>query len=1370
MRTEAADSHSRLAPPVRRMLAYGLLLLVSLAVALGIVLWHDRVVRHRHGQAQVNAIVGGAERELRRELEYIERDLTSLADVSSQVVPGIRPLHLSVERVAAMQRRNPDLLDVHLAASLPDLPGLQAAGSDPSRSRGRMRVGHPVQRSTQGWVLPLAVPVETRAGGETAWIVGSLRIASLERIAAGLSLGSDGIANIIHRDGQVVVRSRDQARWVGRSLLDSELFKRELPRAANGTFELTSVLDGKPRLAAYRSLPQYPLVVISGVAHADMLAGWFRFAATASVLVGMLALLWLYLLWVLMRSRGRHLQLVESLRRSATQLKETRRIASLGHWRWELDTGWVTWSEEIYRIYGLPPRTARFNASEVPGQLHPDDRARVKDYLARLRAGGDPSEIEYRILRADSAVRTVYSRGEWTERTPGHRVLQGIQQDVTEVASIRERLRVAQDVARVGDWEWDIASGDIVWSDTIYDIYGLDPYLFKPRADTVFEYIHAEDRGAMRAYAAALIETGTACEAEFRVVRPDGDIRVLSCRGVREIAPDGRVILRSVQQDITTLAHARDQLREAEAQYRFLFQHNPMPMWVFDRETLAFLAVNDAMLASYGYPEQELLSGRITDIRPRDEASAVESATRLAAEERPQGRVWTHLRKDGSSLRAAIHTRDILFGGRPARLVLAQDVTEQERSEQRFQLVARATSDAVWDWDLATGVTWRSENVYPLFGYAPGEFGPSLASWGELLHGDDRERVMTSVQHGIDSGATEWEERYQLRRKDGSYAQVLDRGFILRDERGHALRAVGGMVDVSEKHQQDTDLRLLRRAVESTENGIVIADARLPDLPVVYVNAAFERITGYSAEEAVGRNCRFLQGEDRDQAGRHEISRGIANGREARALLRNYRKDGTEFWNDLHINPVRDEAGVITHFVGVQNDVSERQRQQAQIVHRATHDELTGLPNRTLLLDRLQQAIASAARFGRGVGVAFVDLDNFKLINDGLGHAAGDLALRAVAGALLGCVRDADTVSRFGGDEFVLVISEQADSSGAASVIKRVQASFAEPLSLGGSSHYLSSSIGYACYPEHGDDAETLLMHADIAMYEAKQAGRNRVMQYRAEFDAVASERLHLITRLRQALVREEFVLHFQPLFSADGSATGMEALVRWQHPEQGLLPPGRFIGACENSGLIVELGRWVLGEAARHHALLAQRGLGHLTISINVSALQFQAGLLTDVEDAIALHALPRGALEIELTESAVMADPESAIAIMNRLNALGVTIAVDDFGTGYSSLAYLKRLPISRLKIDRSFVRDLGQDEDDEAICTSIITLARSLDLGTVAEGVETVEQRNWLLAQGCDQLQGFLLARPAPFDVILDSLAAETVGNEGGFVRSL
>jgi diguanylate cyclase (GGDEF)-like protein/PAS domain S-box-containing protein len=724
--------------------------------------------------------------------------------------------------------------------------------------------------------------------------------------------------------------------------------------------------------------------------------------------------------------------------------------------------------------------------------------------------------------------------------------------------------------------------------------------------------------------------SGIPRDIAFRVVHADGSVRhVLSHASTFDL---GDHHMRGVVQDVTELFAAREGERETRAQYRYLFEHNPLPMWVFDRETLAFLAVNDAMLGHYGYAREELIGRSILEIRPAEERTRAEASALVPGEERPQGETWTHLRRDGSRLRAGVHVRDIEFEGRPARLVLAEDVTERERTEQRFQLVARATTDAVWDWDMERGVTWRSENVFQLFGYAPGEFGSTLAAWGELLHPDDREPVLARLQQAIDSGASEWQDDYRLRRKDGSYADVHDRGFILRDVDGQAVRAVGGMVDVS-----------------------------------------------------------------------------------------------------------------------------ERQRMIEQLAYRATFDELTGLPNRQLLADRLRQALHTARRHERSVVVLFIDLDQLKLVNDSLGHAAGDELLRQVARRLQEAVRETDTLGRFGGDEFVAVLTEQTGDAGVGRVLERIGAALAEPVELSGVHHYVTASIGVASWPDAGDDAETLLKNADLAMYQAKLQGRNRAVAYHADFDAGVRDRLHLLSALRDALHREEFRLHFQPLFDRGGGPVGMEALVRWQHPERGLLAPGHFIGVCEDSGLIVPLGRWVLREAARHHRQLAGHGLGHLRISVNVSAAQFAHDLQADVAAVIDEFGLPAGSLELELTESLLMANPERAIETMRGLADRGVCMAIDDFGTGYSSLAYLKRLPLDRLKIDRSFVKDLGVDEDDAEICASIIGLGHSLGLTIVAEGVETPEQLAWLRARGCDEIQGYLLGRPQPFEALLAALQA-------------
>ncbi|MDB6163389.1 MAG: hypothetical protein JWL98_821, partial [Xanthomonadaceae bacterium] len=856
---------------------------------------------------------------------------------------------------------------------------------------------------------------------------------------------------------------------------------------------------------------------------------------------------------------------------------------------------------------------------------------------------------------------------------------------------------------------------------------------------------------------AALESDAREWESEYRFRRGDGGYAVVHDRGFL-LRSAGGVVVRAAggMLDVT-------KQRQDEADLRLLrraVEATDNGILIADVRTpdMPAVYVNRGFQAMTGHDADEILGrdSRFLQFDPRD-IEQVKSIRRGLRDHAEMRVLLRNLRKDGSSFWNDFYMAPVRDdSGNVTHMVsVSNDVTERERNEERFQLIARATSDAVWDWDFIADTTWRSDNVYELFGYAPGEFAGNLQAWEELLHPDDRARVMDSVRRGAESSDTEWECEYRLRRKDGTYAEVRDRGFIVRDGSGKAVRALGGMLDVTQRHRDEVNLRLLRRAVEAANNGIVIADARQPDFPVVYANAAFEDITGYAAAEIIGRNCRLLQRDDRAQVGIEALRQALHEQRETRVLLRNYRKDGQLFWNDFHMAPVSDDNGTLSHFVGVLSDVSERQRYEEQLAYRATHDELTGLPNRQLLQDRLQQAILNAERYGREAAVVFVDVDDFKLINDSLGHGAGDIALKTIADRLMGAVRDTDTVGRFGGDEFVVVLTEQTDDEGMDRAVERITHALVQPIDLTGVAHVLTPSIGYCRYPHAGHDAETLLKHADLAMYEAKRQGRNRAVAYRSEFDMAVSQRLQLVSRLREALRNREFRLAFQPLFHPDGGLLALEALARWQHPERGELPPSEFISVCEESGLIVELGRFVLREAARHHALLAAVGLGHVRLSVNVSAAQFGHDLLRDVAATVRDFTLPPGVLELEITESVIMSNPERAIETMQQISALGVCISVDDFGTGYSSLAYLKRLPIDRLKIDRSFVQDLGSDADDAAICASIISLGHLMELHVVAEGVETEQQLAWLSERGCDELQGFLLGRPQPFDALLPKL---------------
>ena len=547
------------------------------------------------------------------------------------------------------------------------------------------------------------------------------------------------------------------------------------------------------------------------------------------------------------------------------------------------------------------------------------------------------------------------------------------------------------------------------------------------------------------------------------------------------------------------------------------------------------------------------------------------------------------------------------------------------------------------------------------------------------------------------------------------------------------------------------DLRLHQRSVEASANAMVITSATEPDYPIVYVNPAFERITGYSAAEALGRNCKFLQGGDSGQEGLEEIRRALRERRAGNAVLRNYRKDGTPFWNHLYIAPVTAADGEVSHFVASQYDVTETRNYQEALRHLATHDTLTGLPNRALLHDRLQRAMAAAQRHRSQIWVVFLDLDRFKFFNDSLGHKAGDAFLKAVAERLQNVLRQTDTVARLGSDEFVLILCEQPGTRLNFVLLDRISHAVGQSMLFGQKEFFLNCSMGVAAYPADGVDADVLIERADMAMFQAKEHGRNNYQFYTADMNARVLERLRIDNALRTALEREEFLLHYQPqLDLASGRVVGMEALLRWRHPDMGLVYPDRFITVAEETGLIVPIGAWVLRMACAQIRALHDAGFAHMRVAVNLSARQFgHSELVGTIEQALAEAGVAPCFLEIELTESLIMKDVDQAICILKALKGLGVTLSIDDFGTGYSSLAYLKRFPIDVLKIDRSFVADITSDPDDAAIVSSIISLAHNLRLKVIAEGVETREQLDYLRRDGCDQVQGYYFSKPVRYE---------------------
>jgi diguanylate cyclase (GGDEF)-like protein/PAS domain S-box-containing protein len=542
-------------------------------------------------------------------------------------------------------------------------------------------------------------------------------------------------------------------------------------------------------------------------------------------------------------------------------------------------------------------------------------------------------------------------------------------------------------------------------------------------------------------------------------------------------------------------------------------------------------------------------------------------------------------------------------------------------------------------------------------------------------------------------------------------------------------------------------LVLRQRAIEASPNAIVIASARAPDYPIEYVNPAFERITGYPEHEISGKPMRVLYGENPDYESIAELVASIDARQEAHLASRHFRKDGTMYWSDMYVAPVRDESGEAHHYVCMLYDVTETKRYERELEFRANYDTLTGLANRNLLRERLIQAISYASRYQHEIWVAFIDIDRFKFVNDSLGHNAGDALLQIIGARLRSVASDVDTVARLGGDEFVLILPGNGNKRDIETLIQLLIEEIAKPALIEGKEFFLTCSVGVAIYPSDSTDPCTLLSHADIAMFRAKQLGGNRFMFFESSMNEHTLKRLRLEGDLRKALDNNEFQLHYHPQVDLQtNEVVGVEALIRWRHPELGLISPINFISLAEETGLIIQIGKWVLHEACKQNKAWQNAGVGKFRVAVNLSAIEFaQSDFVQNVQTILTQTQLDPEFLELEMTESLVMRDVESAIMKLDELKALGVKVSVDDFGTGYSSLSYLTQFPIDVLKIDQSFVRNIANDEGNALLVASIISIAHNLHMRVIAEGVENPEQVTFLTSNDCDEIQGNYFSKP-------------------------
>ena len=583
----------------------------------------------------------------------------------------------------------------------------------------------------------------------------------------------------------------------------------------------------------------------------------------------------------------------------------------------------------------------------------------------------------------------------------------------------------------------------------------------------------------------------------------------------------------------------------------------------------------------------------------------------------------------------------------------------------------------------------------------------------------------------------------------GEGAYVWATGVPLYDATGQRVGAIESIRDISDRKKTEEYLRKLTHGIENSASAVMITDV---EGRIEYVNKKFCQLTGYNAEEVIGHNPRILKSDATPREVFDNLWKTILSGEEWRGELMNRRRNGEVYWSIASISPLHNEHGEITHFIANVEDINDRKNAEATIERLAYYDPLTDLPNRRMLQDRLELALRRSRRQASGAALLYLDLDSFKHINDSLGHPAGDKLLREMASRFTKTLRDDDVVCRLGGDEFAVVLHDIRHDQDVVPIAQKLLDVAAEPLQLEGREVVVTSSVGIALFPKDGTDAKVLGKHADIALYHAKEEGKNTFRFFSEELNNSLRDRIAMEHGLRHVLDRGELELHYQPKVSvATGQVIGVEALLRWNSPEFGLVSPMRFIPLAEETRQIIPIGEWVLRTACQQQLLWQQQGL-QLSMAVNLSAVQFKSPSLIDrIAAIIDETGIQPEHLELELTESALVDKPADVVQVLEQLRSLGCGISIDDFGTGYSSLSYLKSFPVSILKIDRSFVRDLAHDSGDRAIAQSVVSLATNLDMKTVAEGVEELEQLEILKQIGCTYIQGFIYSRPVPADQI-------------------
>lgn len=940
--------------------------------------------------------------------------------------------------------------------------------------------------------------------------------------------------------------------------------------------------------------------------------------------------------------------------------------------------------------------------------------------------------------------------------------------DVTERRRSEEALRTsetslanAQRIARLGNWDLNVGTNEFTWSDEMYRIFGLEPQQFIPTYDDFLDAVHPEDRARVRDAVEAALYRDASYRIEHRIVRPDGGERIVQEEGEVTFSPLGvpRRMTGTVQ-DITERKLADRALAEVKERFRLAFETSPDAVTISRLEDGLYVDVNQGFTELTGHARHDVIGKPTAEVGFWD---SPEARRRLVAKLRDTGGVRnleiTVRHKSGQKRSALLSAGLFEFNGESHLLAVTKDITELKQAEvqlRKLSQVVEQSASPVIITDANGVIEYVNSKFLETTGYSRDEVvgrTPRLLQSGRTSPAE-YEQMWAAIRRD-----EQWQGEFENKRKDGSLFWARVSISAIKDPGGRLTHLVGVEEDITERRLAEERLRAseerFRGLVEGSLLGIVI-DA---DGKPLFANQTYARIFGYDSPDEIlslGSLDRICAPEDLATLRRYRQARLAGGYAPEEYEFRGIRKDGQMIWIRSHVRVVSWNGRTAVQSTVI--DITLRKHYEQRLHQQANFDAVTGLPNRSLALDRLNRAVARAKRHRGALGVLFIDVDHFKKVNDTLGHALGDRLLQEVAERIKTCVRDDDTVARMGGDEFTVILPDIRGSQDGEAVARKIIDALAEPFVLDGHQVFTSASIGICVWPGGNADPEALMRKADAAMYQAKEKGRNTVAFFTRELDDRATERSRLEVQLRRGLEGAEFSLLYQPLVNIDsGRLIGVEAFLRWNSPALGEMTPDRFISVAENMGLIVPVGEWVLANACRQLRAWREAGTDVRRLSVNVSSRQFRspsfgAGVLRALEQ----NDLSPDCLELEVTESLLVEDLPEVLEMMTALKQHGVRLAIDDFGTGYSSLGYLRKFPLDTLKIDTSLIRGLPDDPGCVSLVEAIIAMAHRLDLRVVAEGVERQGQLDFLRSRHCDAAQGFLLGNPTDADTLSIAVA--------------